>query len=163
MKNILAFIPSFVRPAIVFPIPLGLTPDKTANLGLPGLMQNVNKYAQTMSSTATGASSVTLSAANIVGGVAQLNAGATGAFTIDTPTASAITAELGDTVPMGGRFQKIIHFVNNNVGQTGTLTGAAGVTVVGTATIATDTKRSFVMRVMNSAAVSFTNIGSLSL
>ena len=154
---------NFLRPAIVFPIPLGLTPDKTANLGLIGLMQNVNKYAQTMSSVASAGTAITLTAPQMVNGLVQVNTGATGAFTITTPTASGIVAELGQTVPLDGTFSKQIDIVNNNVGQTGTLTAGTGVTLVGTLTIATDTKRSFVMRALNSAAVSITNIGSLSL
>ncbi len=154
---------SFLRPAIVFPLPLGITADKTANLGLPGLMQNVNKYAQSMASAATSGTAVTLTAAQIVGGLVQLNTGASGGFTITTPTASGIIAELGATIPLDGTFSKQIDIVNNNVGQTGTLTAGTGVTLVGTMSIATDTKRSFVLRALNSAAVSITNIGSLSL
>lgn len=154
---------SFLRPAIVFPLPLGITADKIANRGLEGLMQNVNKYAITMSSVASAGTAITLTAPQMVNGVIQVNTGASGGFTITTPTASGIVAELGATIPLDGTFQKQIDIVNNNAGQTGTLTAGTGVTLVGTATIATDTKRSFLMRVMNSAAVSFTNIGSLSL
>ncbi|MDO8597639.1 MAG: hypothetical protein Q7R45_13585 [Sulfuricaulis sp.] len=154
---------SFLRPAIVFPIPLGITPDKTAMMGLSGLMQNVNKYAKSMTSVASAGTAITLTAAQIVGGLMQVNTGATGGFTITTPTASGIVAELGATIPLNGVFDKQIEIVNNNSGQTGTLTAGTGVTLVGTMTIATDTKRSFGMRVLNSAAISITNIGSLSL
>ncbi len=154
---------SFLRPAIVFPIPLGITPDKTGANGLFGLMQNMNKYAITPSSVASAGTAITLTAAQLVGGAVQVNTGASGGFTITTPTASGIVAELGDTVPLDGTFSKQIDIVNNNAGQTGTLTAGTGVPLVGTLTIATDTKRSFIMRTMSSAAVTITNIGSLSL
>ena len=114
-------IASFLRPAIVFPLPLGITPDTTANLGLFGLMQNTNKYAITPSSVASSGTAITLSAARIVGGLVQVNTGASGGFTITTPTASGIVAEFGATIPLDGTFSKQIDIVNNNAGQTGTL------------------------------------------
>lgn len=163
MKKTIPAIFSFFRPAVVFPVPLGITPDKTAMWGMFGLMQNVNKCSQSMTSAATSGTDITLTGAQLATGLTQLNTGASGAFTITTPTASGIVAEFGDTVPLDGTFSKQIDIVNNNVGQTGTLTAGTGVTVVGTATIATNTKRSFVLRLLNSAAVSITNIGSLSL
>lgn len=163
MKKTFPAIFAFLRPATVFPVPSGITPDNTGEWGLFGLMQNVNEYAQSMTSAATSGTNITLTGAQLTAGVTQLNTGASGGFTITTPTASGIIAALGNTVPLDGSFSKQIDIVNNNVGQTGTLTAGAGVTVVGTATIATDTKRSFVLRLLNSAAVSITNIGSLSL
>lgn len=163
MKKIKMLLSLFLRPATIAPLPLGLTADKTAMYGLLGFQQNANTYSQTMTSTSSAGTAVAISAAALIGGVAQINTGASGGFTIDTPTGGAIVAALGATIPLDGTFQKIIRIVNNNVGQTGTLTGGSGVTVVGTATIATDTKREFLMRVMNSATITLTNIGSLSL
>lgn len=156
-------IAPFFRPAVIFPIPLGITPDSQAMGGLFGLMQNVNKSAQTMNSTSSAGTAITLTAAQMNCGLLQINTGASAGFTITTPTASGIIADFGPTIPLDGTFQKNIDIVNNNVGQTGTLTGGSGVTIVGTATIATNTKRSFQMNVLNSTAVSITNIGSLSL
>ena len=163
MNRIVPLIASFFRLRIVFTPPSGITPDKPGMYGLMGLIRNLNQYAQSLSSVATSGTDVTLTAPQMVVGTVQINTGASGAFTITTPTASAIVAELGNTVPLDGTFSKIVNLINNNVAQTGTLTAGTGVTVVGTATIATDTKRSFMLRVLNSAAVTLSNQGSVAL
>lgn len=162
------FLRSIFRPAVIFPIPAGLAGDKTGMWGLVGLMQNVNNYGQTMQSAATSGTNITLIGSQMLCGHMQVNTGASGGFTITTPSAGDLVAALGGpgpggTIPLDGTFQKVLNFVNNNVGQTGTMTGGSGVTVVGTATIATDTKRSFVLRILGSSTASLTNVGSLSL
>jgi len=164
MKTILALISAFFRPKNVFNIPAGQTPDATGADGLLGLMQNLNNYAMDMASYATAGTNVVIVAGDIASNpLIQLNTGATGGFTITLPTTSQILGALTGTVPQDGSFTKIVSFVNNNIGQTGTLTaGDSPTTVVGTATIATNTRRDFAMRVLASSLV-FTNIGSVSL
>ena len=153
----------FFRPGIINPIPSGIIADDTAMGGLYGLWQAANKYSSSMTSATTAGTDITLTAAQLNAGVLQLNVGASGGFTITTPSGNAINADLGSVVNNDGSFSKQIDIVNNNVGQTGTLTGGSGVTVVGTASIATNTKRSFILRSLNTASISITNIGSLSL
>jgi hypothetical protein len=159
MKTILGFF----RPAIIFPIPKGIVPDPVGANGLFGLMKGANNYALSMCSTTTGASDVALTAEQVVKGAIQLNTGATGAFTITLPTTAQILGELSECVKQDGTFTKIIHIINNGVGQTGTLTAGDGATSIsGTATIANDVCRQYAMRVLASA-INFTNIGALAI
>lgn len=152
---------SFLRPAIIKALPPGLVAD-VADL-LSSAVQNINAYSQQMASYATAGTSMTILAADVVDGIIQLNTGASGGYTANLPTTAAILGALGATVPQDGTFTKIVRIVNNNSGQTATLTaGDTPTTVIGTATIATNTCRDFAMRVMGSA-ITFTNLGSLTL
>lgn len=165
MKLVIAGVKirAFLRPGILFPVPAGIVPDKVGAWGLFGLMANSNQYAQTLSSVATAGTNVTLTSAQL-SGVTQLNTGASAGFTITLPSSAAIIAGLPSTIPLDGSYSEPIRFVNNNIGQTGTLTaGDGGSAIIGTATIATNTARDFLMQVLNSSSLSFTNIGSLSL
>ena len=159
-----ALIARLFRPGILFPVPAGQTPDETGANGLIGFMSNANAAALALGSFTTAGTDFTFPASSIVtGGIIQMNAGASGGFTITLPSTRSILSTLGLSVPKSGAFQMPVSFLNNNVGQTGTVTAAdAGTTVVGTATVATDTRRTFMLRVINST-VSLTNIGSLSL
>lgn len=152
-----------MRAPIIFGIPAGQTPDKTGADGLIGFMAATNSYAASMASYTT-AASVSISGDDIRKGVIQLNAGAGGAFVIQLPSSEAIlTALRGNVIPLDGTFSKPIIFVNNSVGQTGTVTAGDGNTaVVGTATVATATSRLMMLRVLGST-VTVTNVGSLTL
>lgn len=152
---------AFFRPAIILALPAGLVADKSDLLS--SLVNNANAYANQMASYVTAGTNVNIVAGDVVDGVVQLNSGASGGFTITLPTTAQILGALGPTVPQDGSFTKIVRFVNNSVGQTGTLTaGDTPTSVVGTATIATATCRDFAMRVLASS-ITFTNIGSLTL
>lgn len=157
-------IRSFLRPGIIMGIPAGMQgvdPQGGAGL-LPAFMNNANAYAASMGSYAT-TTAPTLSAADVVRGIVQLNTGAGGAYAATLPTTAQILGQLGASVRQDGTFTKIVRIVNNDSGQTATLTaGDTPTSIVGTATIATNTARDFAMRVMASAIV-FTNIGSLTL
>lgn len=159
MKPIL----SFFRPAIVLPPIRGMVADATAELGQLALQQNVNSYSQQMASYATAGTNTTIVAADVVSGIIQLNTGASAGYTATLPTTAQILAALGATVAQDGSFTKIVRIVNNGSGQTATLTaGDTPTTVIGTATVNTNTCRDFAMRVLASA-ITFTNIGSLTL
>lgn len=164
--NILFLISAFLRPANIFNIPPGQQGvDAVGANGLIGLMANLNAYAQDMASYATsGTTAVAITANDIASNpIIQLNSGASGGYNATLPTTAAIMAALGPSVPQDGTFTKIIRIVNNNSGQTATLTaGDSPTTVVGTATVATNTCRDFAMRVMGSALV-FTNLGGWNL
>jgi len=155
---------SFFRPAIIMPLPRGM--QGVDSLGGAGLLQafmaNANAHAAAMASYAT-TSAPTISAADLLSGIIQLNTGASGGFAVTLPTTQQILGALGPSVPQDGSFTKIVTIVNNSVGQTATLTaGDTPTTIIGTATIATAVSRLYAMRVMASA-ITFTNIGALTL
>ena len=160
---------AFLRFSAIFNPPAGMVPDAFAAYGLFGLMQNVNNYAESLSSISTFGTSVTLIAAsavasgNAVQGFVQLNAGASGALTVNFPTTAAIMAALGNSVAFDGSYSESLHIVNNS-GQTATLTaGDAGQTFLGSATLVTGTVRKLMLRVLNSSTLTFTNVGTWTL
>jgi len=153
----------FFRQKIIAAVPAGLTADRTAALGLMGLMQNANNYSQEMASYATASAGVTILPANLVDGIIQLNAGAGAGYAVTLPTTSQILGALTGTVPQDGSFTKIVRIVNNGSGQTATLTaGDAPTSIIGTATIANNACRDYAMRVLASA-ITFSNLGALTL
>lgn len=148
----------------VQPLPAGVTADKAALLGLVALMANVNAYAQTRADVTTAGTDSTLTAAQAMAGTLFLAAGASGGFTITLPTTKALITAFGNTIPLDGSFSKQLTIVNVAVGQTGTLTiGDASTTITGTATIATDTTRRFLLTVTSASTVTIQNLGSASL
>lgn len=161
MMNILR---SFLRLGVLQPVAPGMTPDKAADFGLIALMANANAYSQSEEAVTTAGTAVDVTAAQALAGVLIMAAGASGGFTIDLPATSVLLSALGPTIPVDGSFSKRITIVNDNVGQTGTLTaGDASTTVTGTATIATDTARTFILTVTSATTITITNIGSASL
>src|SRR5579859_3574915 len=75
----------------------------------------------------------------------------TGAFNITTPTAAQILAALGNPLP-GQTFR--VKVINQSTGAfTGTLVGGSGVTITGTATIAQNTWREFIVSVVSATVV----------
>ncbi len=161
---------AFLRPSVVFSIPAGQQGiDGTGANGLIGLMHNVNAVIPTLSSVATSGSSITLiaqsgdvspSAGNAIGGFVQLNAGATGALTVNMPSSAAIMGALGPSVPQDGSYAEVMHIVNNS-GQTATLTaGDSNQAMLGSMAVTTGTVRKFVLRVLNSSNLSITNVGT---
>ena len=161
MKKLISFILGFFRLAV---LPSGLTPDKSALYGL--LAQEANDLAQnnTVANITTAGTNSTLTAAQALAGTLLMAAGASGGFTITLPSTAALLSALGPSIPTDGSFSKAISFVNNSIGQTGTLTaGDASTTVTGTATIATATTRTFLMTVTSATTIKFQNLGSVSL
>lgn len=154
----------FFRLAIIMPLPSGMQGvDPLGGAGLlPAFIANANAYAASMGSYAT-TTAPTISAADVVRGIIQLNAGAGAGYAVTLPTTAQILGALGASVPQDGSFTKVVRIVNNSSGQTATLTaGDTPTSVIGTATVANDTARDFAMRVMGSS-LRFTNIGSLTL
>lgn len=164
------FLDAFLRPAVtnagaVLALPQGMQGvDPKGGAGFAyALAQNVNANAlDGMQSYAT-TTAVTFVVQDILNGIVQLNTGAGAGYTATLPTTAQILAALGPSVPQDGSFSRVFVIVNNNSGQTATLTaGDTPTSVVGTATIATNVTRLYVMRVLASSLV-FTNIGSLTL
>jgi hypothetical protein len=166
MKRILEFL----RAAVIFQIPAGQqNVDDTGANGLIGLMANVNNYSETLSSVATSGTTITLiassanaapSSGNAIAGFLQLNAGATGALTVNLPSTNSILAALGPSVPQDGTYQEPIHVMNNS-GQTATITaGDANQSLLGSMAVAVGSVRKFMLRVLNSSNISVTNVGT---
>jgi hypothetical protein len=151
--------------AIVFKIPPGITPDNSAAFGLFGLMQNINNLAPgPESAIVTSGTASTMTTAQLLTGIITLDAGASGGFTLTLPSTASIISSFGPTVITDGTFAKMILIKNDGVGQTGTLTaGDASTTVTGTATIASNTTRMFMMFILSPTTIEFENMGSLSL
>lgn len=145
-------------------IPPGITPDITANFGQFAFMANVNNYAENLVSQVTAGTNTTLTPAQVIAGFCQLTVGASGAFTITLPTTASIISALGPTVALDGTYAEPLHIINNNIGQTGTVTaGDASTTLTGTMTLATNTTRKFLLNILSATTLSITNVGSWGL
>lgn len=146
------------------PLPAGLVADDAALFGLLGLMANANAYSQTLATVATAGTATVLTAAQALAGCVRLTTGASGGFTVTLPTTKALITALGPTIQTDGTFAKRISFLNDGVGQTGTLTaGDASTTITGTATFLTDTRRDYMMTVTGAATITFQNLGSAAI
>ena len=166
MKRILALLAGFFHPGAASAsgraavVPPGLVPDNTGIWGLWGAMQNVNQALGVGFTTLSSASqTVTALAAQIVGGILNRTGSPGGAVTETTPTAAQIIAALPNTIALDGTFQFVFRYINNALGQTTTWTAGSGVTVTGTATIATSAWRDFLVTVDSASAGTFTNLG----
>jgi len=145
-------------------IPSGITPDTSANWGLHALMANINNYSESITAVTTAGTNTALTTAQLLSGFTQLNTGASGGFTITLPSTATILAALGPTVPTDGSYSEPIHMLNNNVGQTGTVTiGDSSTTLSGTMTVATNTVRKFMLKVTGPSTISITNVGTWNL
>lgn len=160
---------AFFRLAAIFPIPKGQQGvDPTGFNGLIGLMSNANAYADALASTATAGTNINITAAQVASGIVQLNAGASGQFTATLPATSAIFGALGNAIPFDGSFSKIIYIINNLTGFAGVLTaGDANTQIVGpgagVALLGSNACRAYVMQVLNSSNISFSNMGQMAL
>lgn len=165
MRNAIGRYLARLFPGVISPLPPGIVADKSADNGLFALMSNLNNYSEAMSPVTTAGTNVNLTAAQFLAGVTKLNAGASGGFTITLPSTTLILAALGPTVPMDGTYALPVSILNNAVGQTGTLTaGDASTTLTGTMTVATNTRRVFMLTVLaGGTTIAVENIGSLTL
>lgn len=155
------FISRLLRLGVILQLPGGMTVDRAAEWGLFAFMANANAYAQQLITLATSGTNSTLTAAQAIAGSLRLTTGASGGFTITLPSTVALLAALGPTIPTDGTFSKVINILNDGVGQTGTLTaGDASTTITGTATVATNTRRQFLLTVTGPSTITFQNFGS---
>ena len=149
---------------MILPVPPGITPDSAANFGLFALINNINAYSDSLITIVTAGTNTTLTAAQLDNGAIRLTAGASGAFTLALPSTVAILAAMGPTILVNGTFSQHLYFINDNVGQTATVTvGDASTTLTGTATIATNTVREFLMIPTSASTITLQNIGTRSL
>lgn len=150
-------------PAVIA-TPTGLTPDNVANHGYFGFLANANAVrANSLVSIAYGAATtLTLTGAQFVAGFIDLSG--SGVLALTTPTAAQIVAALPGTIPKDGTFSYRMSIINDDTGQTTTLTGGSGVTVLGNNTLATNTRREFLVNVnVNAGTVTMLNLGTVSL
>jgi hypothetical protein len=148
----------------IFNVPAGIVPDKSAAFGLFGLMANVNNYAEALTTLATSGTNINLTAAQFLNGIVRLTSGASGGFTITLPSTTLLIAALGPTIATDGSYAEPVSVMNDNIGQTGTLTaGDSSTTLTGTMTIATNTRRTFLLTVTAAGALTINNLGSIAL
>lgn len=152
----------YLRPGILRALPTNMVPDPSADYGLIALMANANVYSQRHIDLATAGTNSTLTATQALCGLLRLTAGASGGFTITLPSTVVLLAALGVCIPTDGTFTKLLTILNDNIGQTGTLTpGDASTTVTGTATIATNVARRFALTVASGGTtIAIQNFGS---
>lgn len=172
LKTIAALIAGFFRPRAnttsfagnIWVTPTGTVPDNTAMLGLLGGMQNANEALDLdLIAIVSSALTLTLTAAQFINSILDFSGAPGSGVTHTTPTAAQIIAALPPTLPAGG-FNYLLYYMNDGLGQTITVTGGTNVTVTGTATVATNTMRQFLVNVNPGAGtVTMVNMGTQNL
>lgn len=157
------------KSGILLPFPGGIVvgPDAGASYGDLSSIAAINEDAWTLINFNSNSQTPTLTAAFIVGnlaGVLDYTGAPGGAVTVTTDTAANILNGLPAYVPLMGpsQFQTKWRYLNDGTGQTHTLTAGSGVTVTGTATIANNAWRDFLIIMtagFPSPAITFRNIG----
>lgn len=170
MKLIAALIASYFRPQAAsasgrsFVMPPGVVATLPSIYMPWAEMQNLDQADATGFTTVSSSSqTLTASAASVAGGILNRTGSPAGAVAETTPTALLLIAALPNTIQLDGTFQYRFRYINNALGQTVTWTAGTGVTVTGTATIATNSWRDFLVTVDSASAVTMTNIGGGSL
>lgn len=149
----------------VYQVPAGIVADNSAMLGLIGGLFNVNEAEDADIFCLVGGAStaLTLTGTQFANQVIDYSGSAGSGVAVTTPTAAQIIAAFPSTIPATGYNIKW-WFLNDSSGQTVTLTAGSGVTIVGTATIATATTRMFIVNINRGAGtVTLINVGSMSL
>lgn len=152
-------------PGTIWAIPGGITPDNVGMYGLFGFAQNVNALnANDLSLLVSSSQTPTLTGAQFDNAILDHSGAPGGAVTLTTPTAAQIIAALPNTIPQDGTCNWRLRYINDGLGQTTTMTAGANVTVTGTATIATNAWREFLVNVnVNAGTVTMVNLGGGSL
>ena len=148
--------------AIFNPI-AGITPDKSADFGFFGLLNNVNNYSEALSAPIAAGGGVTITAAQATVGITNFTS-ASGGFNVTLPSTVALIASLGSTVAFDGSYAEPISMMNNGTGQTGTLVaGDSSTTLTGTMTFANNTRRLLLLTVTSPTTITIQNVGTVSL
>jgi len=141
--------------------------DNTTLFGVPGRVRNVaSMIDKSLATVSTGAGTAAVVSASIFPlGTMDLQPGATGGFTLTLPSTASIIAQYPPTIPLDGGYNVEIDILNDAVGQTATLTaGDASTTIVGTATIANNTTRTYLVNLnVGNGTMTWINKGSKSL
>ena len=162
------FLSEYLRTQLICPVPPGMVLDNQSLFGLSRLMANVNNYSIALSAPINAGAGFTITSAQFNQGVLNITA-ASGGFNATLPSTVALLAAMGPTIQLDGTYCEPFHLMNNGSGQTATLVaGDASTTVTGTATVATNTVREFLVTVnaANAAGVitiTFQNFGTRNL
>jgi hypothetical protein len=149
---------------MLFPLPPGMVADESANFGLIAGHVNANVYCGQLASAATAGTAFVATVAQALLRVLRLTTGASGGFTITLPATARIIDGMGPTILTDGTYGQPFSILNDGIGQTGTLTaGNASTTLVGTMTIATNTRRDFFLTVTGPLTISIQNLGSAAI
>lgn len=147
---------------------ISLTGGNTNSLiglrGLYNLANAANGFVPNRVPITTAGTNTNVTAAQVLAGAIILAAGASGGFTITLPGTVALIAAFGP-VPLDGTFSKVLIVKNDAVGQIGTLTAGDGSTTInGTATIASNTTRTFLLTLAaGGLTITIDNLGSMAL
>ena len=128
---------SYIYRSIRIPYKLSLNTTATGQVYHSIGAKKAAVFGSTLTALGTTQSS-TPTAAELIGGILT-QTGQTGAGAFTLPTGTAISAALPVTPAQGHTFQTL--FTNLGGGQTITITGATGTTVVGEAAVASATSR----------------------
>lgn len=144
-----------------------LIADNSMLFGTSGRVRNIaSMIDKTLNTVSTGAgAAATILATVFPCGTMDLQPGATGGFTLTLPSTASILARYPNTIPLDGGYNVEIDILNDAVGQTATLTaGDASTTIVGTATIATNTTRTYLVNInVGAGTMTWINKGTKSL
>ena len=147
------------RPAIVSPIPGGITPDATGMWGHFGLAQQVNAALPNIITTlATQNTLIGLAPVQLISARLMIDGAQGGAVTLRTPSGPAIISFMGNSIPTDGTFASRVRVLNSTT-QTITVAGSTGVTTAGTMTIADAAYRDFLVQPGSASTVVITNLG----
>lgn len=92
-----------------------------------------------------------------VAGAPDVTLATSGATALTTPTAAQIIAQMGPNWQVGASYR--LRVINTNAG-TLTLTGGTGVTINGTATLATATFRDYLVTLATATTITMQNVGA---
>lgn len=168
LKRLLKRLLTFLRAGIICPIPAGIVPENSGVFGLFRLMNNVNAYSLALTPPINAGAGFTITTAQFLQGILNITA-ASGGNNATLPTTAQLLSAIGNTIPLDGSWAEPFHVMNNGSGQTTTLVaGDANTTITGTATVATNTYREFLVTVnaANAAGVitiTIQNLGTRSL
>lgn len=161
------FFPSVVTtsyPSSIQPVPAGIQPDNQGFAGFFGMLANLDAIDWDFLALIGGsATTITLTGAQFFQNVIDYSGSPAGAVTVTTPTATQIITAMPPTIPANG-YNFPWDFINDGSGQTVTLVGGTNVTVQGTATIANNTCREYIIAVnVQLGTVNIINMGSKTL
>lgn len=172
LKTIAALIAGLFRPranttslaGTIFDVPAGIVADSSGAYGLFGLMNNLNLFDLDLLALVSSSLAITLTGAQIAQNNIIDHSGAPGSgVTVTTDTAANIIAAMPNTTPRAG-INFLLYYMNDGLGQTVTLAAGSGVTIIGTATIGTNTLRQFLVNVnANAGTVTMVNMGTQNL
>lgn len=162
LLNFLAALVGWFCPAVVWQIPPGLTPDNSAQWGMFQGLVLLNDYCY-VPVTLASAVAMTLTAAQLSQlGMINITGAQGGAITATTDTAAAILAAMSPNfigLPLNSTYASPVRIMNNGTGQVITVVGGTGVTISGTATIASGSWREFMMIPTAAGAITMLNVG----